>query len=85
VYLLDKKRVGKIAHFLNKISVAVVNVEATIKKGDTISIEGPNTNFKQKVESMQIDKKDVAEAKKGQAIGLKVAEKVKENDVVYKA
>ena len=81
---MEKKKIGKIEHFYNGISVAVVNVEAPIKKGDTISIEGPSTNFQQKVESMQIDKKNIAEAKKGQSIGLKVSERVKPKDIVYK-
>lgn len=79
-----KKKVGKITHFYNGISVAVVDVEASIKKGDMISIEGPDTNFQQKADSMQIDRKEIAEAKKGQSIGLKVAGKVKPHDIVYK-
>ena len=82
--LVEKKKIGEIEHFYNGISVAVVNIGASIKKGDTISIEGPSTNFQQKVESMQIDKKNISEAKKGQSIGLKVSEKVKPKDVVYK-
>jgi len=81
---MDKKKVGKVEHFYNGISVAVIKVGVSIKKGDMISIEGPSTNFQQKVESMQIDRKDIAEAKKGQSIGMKVNDKVKPNDIVYK-
>ena len=81
---MEKKKVGEIGHFFNKVSVAVVNLTADLKKGDTISIEGPSTNFTQKADSMQIDKKPVAVAKKGQSIGLKVSGPVKEKDVVYR-
>ena len=80
----EKKLVGRISHFFPKISVAVVEVEDTIKVGDKISIEGPTTNFQQTVESMQIEHKNITEAKKGDSVGLKVAEKVREKDLVYK-
>ena len=82
--LMEKKKIGKIEHFFDGISVAVVNVEGLLKKGDKISIEGPDTNVQQVVESMQIDKKPIAEAKKGQSVGLKVLDKVRKNDIVYK-
>lgn len=80
----EKKLVGKISHFFPKISVAVIEVEAPIKVGDKISIEGPTTKFEQKVESMEVEHKKVKSAKKGDSIGMKVAEKVREKDLVYK-
>jgi putative protease len=52
--------------------------------GDTIAIKGPNTDFEQVVDSMQIEHKNVQRAEKGQSIGLKVAERVRETDIVYK-
>ncbi|MEM5815594.1 MAG: translation elongation factor-like protein, partial [Candidatus Aenigmatarchaeota archaeon] len=76
--------VGKVTHFYPKISVAVIELENTLKKGDKISIEGRTTNFSQIVESMQIEHKDVNEGIKGQSIGLKVVERVREGDKVYK-
>ena len=78
-----KKLVGKIAHFYPKISVAVVEVAAPIKTGDKISIEGHGKAFEQTVGSMQIEHEQVPVAKKGQSIGMKVAEEVKEGDLVY--
>jgi len=79
-----KKLVGKISHFFPKINVAVVEVEAPLKIGDKISIEGPTTKFEQKVESMQVEHKEIKAAKKGDSIGMKVADKVREKDLVYK-
>jgi hypothetical protein len=52
--------------------------------GDRIHFKGPNTDFTQSVESMQIEHKNVTQAKAGQSIGLKVGDRVRENDRVYK-
>ncbi len=80
----DKKLVGEISHFFDKISVAVVEVKAEMKAGDTILIEGPMTNLKQKVDSMQIEHEKIATAKKGQSVGMKVSGPVRKKDLVYK-
>lgn len=80
----EKKLVGKVSHYYGKIGVAVVEVEDEINVGDTISIEGVVTNLRQTVDSMEIEHKQIKKAKKGDSIGLKVPEKVRENDNVYK-
>lgn len=79
-----KRRVGRITHYFKKIGVAVVELEEELKVGDEISIEGATTNFRQKVTSMEIEHKKVDVAKAGQSIGLKVKERVREGDIVYK-
>lgn len=81
---MEKIYVGKVSHFYPKISVAVIELENTLKKGDRISIEGKTTNFSQIVESIQIEHKDVNEASKGQSIGIKVIDRVRDGDKVYK-
>lgn len=81
---MEKIYIGKVSHFYPKINVAVVELENTLKRGDKISIEGKTTNFSQIVESIQIEHKDVNEAFKGQSIGLKVVDRVREGDKVYK-
>ena len=80
----DKKLVGEISHFFDKILVAVVEVKAEMKAGDTILIEGPMTNLKQKLDSMQIEHEKIATAKKGQSVGMKVSGLVRKKDLVYK-
>jgi putative protease len=84
--LSDKElvEVGKITHFFSKISVAIVELTAPLNVGDEILIKGPTTNVEQKVESMQIEHADVQKASRGQSIGLKVNDRVREHDVVYK-
>jgi putative protease len=80
----EKKLIGKIAHYYGKIGVAVIELEDDLKVGDEISIEGPTTNVRQVVDSMQVEHENIDEAKAGDAIGLKVADRVKEKDNVYK-
>ena len=81
---MGKTKVGKISHYFTKIGVAVIEVEKPIKVGDTISIEGATTKFEQPVDSMQIEKEKIEEAKKGQSIGIKVKDKVRPGDEVFK-
>jgi len=80
----EKKKVGIVSHFYNKISVAVIDLEDTLKQGDMIEIAGPTTHLQMAADSMQIEHENVPLAKKGQSIGLRVPEPVKEKDVVYK-
>lgn len=77
------KEVGKIDHYYTKLGVGVVKLSGTLKVGDKIRIKGATTDFEQKIESMQIEKDKIEEGKKGQSIGLKVKEHVRQNDVVY--
>ncbi|MGQ9538601.1 MAG: translation elongation factor-like protein [Candidatus Bathycorpusculaceae bacterium] len=76
--------VGRVTHFFSKISVAVIELKAPLAVGDKIAIKGPATDFEQVVESMQIEHQNVQKAEAGQSIGLKVAQRVREKDVVYK-
>lgn len=76
--------VGRVTHFFSKISVAVIELTAPLAVGDRIAIKGPTTDFEQVVESMQIEHQNVQRAEAGQSIGLKVAQRVRERDMVYK-
>jgi len=78
------EEVGEVSHYYSRIGVAVVELKKPLSVGDKILISGATTHFEQNVQSMQIEHKDVKKARKGQSIGLKVDEKVRKNDVVYK-
>ncbi|MEM5836586.1 MAG: translation elongation factor-like protein [Candidatus Aenigmatarchaeota archaeon] len=80
----EKKLVGKVTHYYGKIGVAVVELSDELSVGDKISIEGKTTNFQQTVESMEIEHQQIQKAKAGDAIGLKVVDKAREGDLVYK-
>jgi len=80
----DVVEVGHITHFFSKISVAVVELTAPLATGDHILVKGPSTDFEQAVESMQIEHQSIPRAEAGQSIGLKLAQRAKEKDTVYK-
>jgi len=78
------KEVGRVTHYFTKIEVAVIELKDTLSVGDKILIQGSTTSFEQTVESMQIEHKNVTTAKAGQSIGMKVKQRVRELDKVYK-
>lgn len=80
----EKKLIGKITHYYSKIGVAVIELEDELSVGDEISIEGASTNVRQKVDSMQVEHENIETAGSGDSVGMKVADKVRENDQVYK-
>ena len=65
--------------------MAIIKLEAPLKKGDKIRIKGNTTDLEEDVASMQIDRADIDEAKEGDEVGIKVSEKVREGDEVFKA
>lgn len=80
-----EEKIGVVEHFFTKISVAAIKItDGELRVGDTIHIVGATTDLKQKVESMQINKQPVEVAKAGDEVGIKVIDRVRENDVVYK-
>lgn len=80
-----EKLIGRVTHYFNKIGVAVIEItDDEINVGDTIHIKGHTSDFKQVVNSMQVEHKPVEKAKKGESIGMKVDSVVHENDQVYK-
>jgi len=81
---IDGEKIGAISHYFGQIGVAVIDLTGDLKVGDTIKVKGATSDFEQEVNSMQIDKKPVNEAGKKQSIGLKVGEKVRVGDEVYR-
>ncbi|MFH1473380.1 MAG: EF-Tu/IF-2/RF-3 family GTPase [Candidatus Aenigmatarchaeota archaeon] len=82
--MVEKKLIGNIIHFYPKISVAVLELEGTLKVGDKISIERESGSFEQVVDSMQMEHENIQEAKAGDAIGMKVAESTSKGAKVFK-
>jgi len=80
----ELQEVGRVSHFFTKISVAVIELTATVSVGDRILIKGPTTNLEQTIDSMEIEHEKVQKAGAGQSIGMKVKDRVRETDVVYK-
>ena len=81
---MAEKKVGEVTHYWGKIAVAGIKLTGALSQGDTIRIKGATTDFEQTVGSMQIEHQDMEAAKKGQEVGLKVKDKVRRGDTVYK-
>lgn len=78
-------KIGKVTHYYDKIGVAVIELSANLKVGDTIKFtRGGEDLFNQTVSSIQMEHQNVEEAGKGQAVGLKVEQEVKDGAEVYK-
>ena len=82
---MEEKKVGVVIKFFGKIGVAAIRLtDDSLKVGDTIHIKGHTTDLTQEVGSMQIENQNVQEAGPGADIGVKIGDRVRENDVVYK-
>mgnify|MGYP001614732940 CR=1 FL=1 len=82
---MAEKEIGMVTDYFTKVEVAAVKLSGSLKIGDRIRIRGSTTDFEQEVESMQIDRKTVQKAKKGDEIGIKVNDRVRRNDKIYLA
>ena len=80
----EGKLIGKVSHYFGNIGVAVIDLSDKLEAGDEIRFVGGETDFNQKVGSMEADHKKVEMAKKGDSVGLKVDQKVREGYKVYK-
>ena len=80
---MPEEEIGKVTHFFNKISVAVLSLTGDLKVGDKIRIEASEP-FVQTVSSMQVEHKPIEEAKAGDDVGMKTDKTCKEGDKVIK-
>lgn len=78
-------RVGVVTHYFGHLSVAAVRLESgSLRVGDTVRVLGHTSDFRQRVDSIQVEHQPVSEASAGQEIGLRVTEHAREHDAVYK-
>ncbi len=81
---MPEVEVGRVSKFFGKVSVAAVEVKDTIRVGDKLHFKGATTDFTTQVESMEIERSPIEEAKPGDFVGIKVPERVRPGDRVYK-
>jgi len=82
---MPEEEIAVVVKYFAKPGVAALEVtNGTVKTGDKLKFKGHTTEFDQDVDSMEIDNQPVEEARVGDLIGLKVNERVRENDKVYK-
>ena len=76
--------IGKVSDFFAHPVVAGIELTGTLKVGDTIHIQGHTTDIEFAVNSIQIDNADVSQAKAGDSVGVKVSDRVRRGDTIYK-
>ena len=81
---MPEEEIGKVSTFFARPVVAGIDLTSSLKVGDTIHIQGHTTDIEVKVESMQIDNVDVKQADSGDSVGIKVTDRVRPGDHVYK-
>ena len=82
---MERIKVGEVFHYFGKIGVAAIRLsDAALAVGDTVQIQGPTTNHEQRVDVLQIEHASVKKADRGQEVGMKVSDRVRERDFVYK-
>jgi translation elongation factor EF-Tu-like GTPase len=82
---MEEKKVGEVIKYFGKINVAAIRLsEGSLKVGDKIHIVGHTSDITQTIDSMQIENKNVPEAGPGADIGIRVNDRVREHDVIYK-
>ncbi len=81
---MPEVEVGKVSDFFAKPVVAGIQLTGTLRVGDRIHIKGHTTDLELIVESIQIERVDIIEGKPGDAIGIKVPDRVRPGDAVYK-
>jgi translation elongation factor EF-1alpha len=80
----DAESIGTVTHYFSHLSVAAVTLDAPLNVGDRIHIRGHTTDLVQTVESMQVDHQDIAQAKPGDDLAIKVDDHVREHDKIYR-
>ncbi len=81
---MDEQIIGKVSDFFARPVVAAIELTAGLELGDKIHIKGHTTDLETIVESMQINNVDVKEAKAGDSVGVKIGERVRSGDTIYK-
>ena len=82
---LNLEKIGEITHYFPHVNAAAMKIlKNTVKEGDQVYIKGHTTDFKEIIQSMQLDHQIIHEGKKGQEIGLLVKSRVRIGDSVYR-
>ncbi len=76
--------IGKITHYFDKVGVAVIDLVGALSVGDTIRVVGNEVDFTQVIDSMEVEHQKIQKAKKGDSVGMKIIQKVKDGYKVYK-
>ena len=80
---MEEKEIGRVSTYFSNVNVAAIKLSNKLKVGNKIHIKGHTTDLEEDVNSIQMEREEIKEAKKGDHIGIKVSDKVRPNDVVF--
>ncbi len=81
---MPEVEIGKVSDFFARPVVAGIELKASLKVGDKVHITGHTTDVTCTIETMQINNVNVTAAKAGDAVGIKVSDRVRKGDTIYK-
>jgi translation elongation factor EF-1alpha len=81
---MERQEIGRVDHFYSKIGVAIIELDGYLTLGDRIAVVGSTSDLEQDVKSMQAEHQSIEVAGPGDLVGLKVKDKVREGDTVFK-
>ncbi len=84
-FVANKDLVGKVIHYYDKIGVAVIKLEKSLKVGDKVKFVHGENSFEQTIESMQLEHVQVEAGKKGHEVAVKVDKEAKSGTLIYLA
>ena len=82
--MANEKKIGEVTHYFGKINVAVLKIDQGIKIGENLHFVGNHTDFSQEIKSLQIEHQDVSEADAGSDVAMKVKDRVRAGDKVFR-
>lgn len=82
---MAKSQIGEVTHYYSNLGVAIVKLNKGLKTGENVHFGGNQTNFDQVISEMQLEHASIEAGKKGQEVGVKVNDKVREGDKVLEA
>jgi len=76
--------IGEVTHYFSRVGVAVLNIQAPLRTGDWIRVRGHTTDLRQRIDSMEIEHQKIEEARPGDGVAIKVSDRVRIGDSVYR-
>lgn len=82
--MADEERVGTVTHYFKEVDVGAIDLETVVEIGDVLHFSGHTTDFRQPITSMEVDHESVQVAGPGDEVAIRVEERVREGDEVYR-
>lgn len=79
-----EKEIGKVSTYFSHVSVAAIKLSGALEVGNKIHVKGNTTDFETVIKGMQVNNQEIKKAKAGDHVGIKVPDKVRPNDIIFK-